>query len=376
MVVITDRYLYSSVFGSVDGLDKEWSWAINSRPSPDIVILLKVAPEECMVRIHKTRFSHELYEDVLRRVGCVRRNCKSGASVSCVNGERSKDVVAQDIVRIVTPYLKPAPVITFMKNLIPEIGLEVNVKLKTKRKMYGSCVNVSWWNAANEGEQKPNSAVCPICMGHPGTLPTVNAADLELGVRAALSLHCSILRHSKFDRKNYFYPDLPKGYQISQYDEPVAVNGYLDIELKDTHAPRSNVRVGITRLHLEEDAGKLMHESDTSLIDFNRAGTPLAEIVSEPDMISPQEAKLYLQELRLLMRYLGVSNADLEQGNMRADANISLHEVGNKIVPQNRIKNLNSFKAVERTLEYEIKRQTKLWEEVRLSADHHAGGMM
>ena len=202
------------------------------------------------------------------------------------------------------------------------------MQLKTKSKMFCACPNVSWGASALQADQKPNSAVCPVCMGHPGTLPTLNEAAVVHGVRAALALYCSILRFSKFDRKNYFYPDLPKGYQISQYDEPLAINGYLDIEVKGDHAPRNKVHVRITRLHLEEDAGKLMHSTDgaSTLVDFNRAGTPLAEIVSEPDMVSPQEARVYLQELRLILRYLDVSDADMEAGNMRCDANISLRE--------------------------------------------------
>ena len=235
-------------------------------------------------------------------------------------------------------------------NLEPVIGLEIHIQLKTKSKMFCGCDNT--------GEaQPPNTTICPICLGHPGTLPVLNNQALKFGVLAGLALNCKIPDHSKFDRKNYFYPDLPKGYQISQYDEPVAIKGSLEIEGK---------KVGITRLHLEEDAAKLMHGSDgkSSFVDFNRAGTPLAEIVTEPDIKSPQAARSFLQELRLIMRYLGVSDADMEKGHLRCDANISLRPVGEtKFYPKTEIKNVNSFRSVERALEYEIARQTKSWEE-------------
>ncbi|MBI5465893.1 MAG: Asp-tRNA(Asn)/Glu-tRNA(Gln) amidotransferase subunit GatB, partial [Candidatus Kerfeldbacteria bacterium] len=237
-------------------------------------------------------------------------------------------------------------------NLEPVIGLEIHVQLKTKSKMFCACDNT--------GEnQPPNTTICPVCMGHPGTLPVPNGEAIRMAARAALALNLKINHHSKFDRKNYFYPDLPKGYQISQYDEPLSQEGYLDIEIAS-----GTSRVGIERLHLEEDTAKLLHGEKSSLVDFNRAGTPLAEIVTKPDIKTPTVAKAFLQELRLIMRYLGVSEADMEKGHLRCDANISLQPQGeSKLYPKTEVKNLNSFRSVERALQYEIERQTKLWQE-------------
>ncbi len=231
------------------------------------------------------------------------------------------------------------------------IGLEIHLQLKTKSKMFCSC--------SNKGEEEPpNTTVCPICLGHPGTLPAANKQAVEYGVMLALALDCKINRYSSWARKNYFYPDLAKGYQITQYDEPLAVDGHLTIDLKDKQQ-----RFGITRLHLEEDAAKNFHTPERTLVDFNRAGTPLAEIVTEPDFRSPLEAKTFLQELRLLARYLDISDADMEKGHLRCDANISLRPVGeSKFYPKTEIKNLNSFRSVERALEYEVKRQSDLWQ--------------
>jgi aspartyl-tRNA(Asn)/glutamyl-tRNA(Gln) amidotransferase subunit B len=249
-----------------------------------------------------------------------------------------------------------------MKNLEPVIGLEIHVQLKTKSKMFCACDNT--------GENQPaNTTVCPICMGHPGTLPVINQQAVKFGVLAGLALNSTIPEKSKFDRKNYFYPDSPKAYQISQFDEPVAGGGFLEIEIpgaKDNE--RKTARIGITRAHLEEDAAKLQHSDDgkSSFVDYNRCGTPLLEIVTEPDFKTPLEAKIFLQELRLIMRYLGVSDADMEKGHLRCDANISLREPGAPFNPKTEIKNLNSFKSVERALEYEIKRQTELAEENNL----------
>lgn len=237
-------------------------------------------------------------------------------------------------------------------NLEPIIGLEIHVQLKTKSKMFCPCANMP------ESTAKPNTSICPICTGHPGTLPVPNAVALRMAVKAALALGCTITTVTKFDRKHYFYPDLPKGYQISQYDEPVGTKGKVAIDLPDgVHTFR------LTRLHLEEDAAKLLHdEAGHTLVDFNRAGTPLAEIVTEPDFRQPAEARAFLQELRLIMRTIGVSDADMEKGQMRCDANISLRPRDEeKLYPKTEIKNLNSFKSVERALEYEIKRQTKAW---------------
>lgn len=235
--------------------------------------------------------------------------------------------------------------------LEPVIGLEIHVQLKTKSKMFCPCDNT--------GEnQAPNTTVCPICLGHPGTLPVPNAEAIHLGTLASLALNLRVNAHSKFDRKNYFYPDLPKGYQISQYDEPLAQEGYLDVEVGGEVR-----RIGIERLHLEEDTAKLSHMAGKSLVDFNRAGTPLAEIVTKPEIKSPAEAKAFLQELRLIMHYLGVSDADMEKGHLRCDANISLRPVGDsKLYVKTEVKNLNSFRAVEHALAHEVERQSALWE--------------
>lgn len=226
---------------------------------------------------------------------------------------------------------------------------------------------------SNRGEHEPpNTTVCPVCLGHPGTLPVLNRQAVKFGVLIGHAIGGTIADHSKFDRKNYFYPDLPKGYQISQFDLPIVKGGKLAVKMKEKDGRSRTFEVGITRLHLEEDAAKLHHASDgrSSLVDFNRSGTPLAEIVTEPDMHSPAEAKTFLQKLRLMMRYLGVSDADMEKGHLRCDANVSLREIpsdpavedwARQYNPKTEIKNLNSFRTVERALDYEIKRQTKLW---------------
>jgi aspartyl-tRNA(Asn)/glutamyl-tRNA(Gln) amidotransferase subunit B len=242
--------------------------------------------------------------------------------------------------------------------LTPVIGLEIHVQLKTKSKMFCQC--------DNSGEYQPaNTTVCPVCMGHPGVLPITNRQAVEWSVMSAMALNCQIPKISKFDRKSYFYPDLPKNYQISQFDQPIGLKGHLEIETKE-----GKKTIGITRLHLEEDAAKNFHSPDGkyTLVDYNRSSTPLMEIVTEPDLRSPQAAKSFMQELRLIMRYLEVSDADMEKGHLRCDANISLTDQAaekidyKKLKPKTEIKNLNSFKAVERALEYEIIRQTKLWE--------------
>lgn len=233
------------------------------------------------------------------------------------------------------------------------IGLEVHVQLKTKSKMFCRC--------DNRDEQEPNTAICPVCTAQPGALPLPNAQAIQWAVMTSLALGCTINQESKFDRKHYFYPDLPKGYQISQYDKPFGYNGQVTIPVDGV-----GKTFRVHRLHLEEDAGKLFHPAGQphSLVDLNRAGTPLMEIVSEPDFRSPLEARIYLQELQLLMRYLGVSDADMEKGHLRCDANISLRPVGEEtLYPKTEIKNMNSFRALEKGLEYEIKRQTALWED-------------
>lgn len=247
------------------------------------------------------------------------------------------------------------------------IGLEIHVQLRTKSKMFCACANIF-------GDVPPNSAVCPICMGYPGTLPVPNKTAIEWTQRAGAALGCELATRSKFDRKSYFYPDLPKGYQISQYDQPFCGKGHLEVTVAGE--PRM---IGITRIHLEEDAAKNVHMAEQgvrnpgdkvpdpfTLIDYNRSGTPLMEIVTEPDLRTPEEAKFFLQELQRIMRTLDVSDANMEQGQLRCDANISLRKQGSpELYPKTEIKNLNSFRNVERALQYEIKRQTEEWEGVR-----------
>lgn len=235
------------------------------------------------------------------------------------------------------------------------IGLEVHAQLVTKTKMFCSC-------SAAYADAPPNTTVCPVCLGMPGTLPVANKQAIDYTIMTGLALGCDIPAWAKFDRKNYPYPDLMKGYQISQYDAPLCVNGALFITLPDG----TRRRIGITRVHLEEDTARLLHRTDPSgetysLVDVNRAGTPLMEIVSEPDLRTPEEAKLYLQKLRRILRYLGVSTGNMEEGSFRCDANISLRPVGERrFGAKVEIKNMNSFVAVERALAYEIARQAAL----------------
>ena len=237
------------------------------------------------------------------------------------------------------------------------IGLEVHVELKTKTKIFCSC--------PNEFGSEPNTNVCPRCLGLPGTLPVLNEKVLEYAIKAGLALNCEIAEFSKFDRKNYFYPDLTKAYQISQFDLPICEHGYLDIDVDGNHK-----RIGITRIHMEEDAGKLVHEGDTisvsnsSLVDYNRAGVPLIEIVSEPDMRSAEEAKAYLEKLKAYIEYTGVSDVKMEQGSLRCDANVSVRPFGQKeFGTRAEVKNLNSFRAVQKAIEYEVERQIELIED-------------
>lgn len=240
------------------------------------------------------------------------------------------------------------------------IGLEIHVELQTKTKMFCSCLN-------EPNEKEPNKNVCPICLGHPGTLPVINKKAVESVIKVGLALNSKIPEFSKFDRKNYFYPDLPKGYQISQYDEPLCINGELPLYLSD-NLETSLKKIKIRRIHLEEDTGKLLHLEDKSatLIDFNRAGVPLMELVTEPVISSAYEAKIFCQSLQLLLRTLEVSEADMEKGQMRCEVNISLTQksevTSQKLGTKVEIKNLNSFKAVEKAIEYEIKRQTEILE--------------
>ncbi len=232
----------------------------------------------------------------------------------------------------------------------PVIGLEVHAELQTKSKMFCSCAVVDSVSAP------PNTAVCPVCTGMPGTLPVVNRMAVEYGMRVALALGCTVNPVSIFARKNYFYPDLPKGYQISQYEQPLAEHGELVI---NTSKGEKTIRV--RRVHLEEDTGKLTHVNGGSLIDLNRAGVPLLEIVSEPDMRSVEEARAYAESLREILRYLEVNSGDMEKGVIRFEANISVRPKGTDVLNTRvEIKNLNSFRALERATAFEIERQSKL----------------
>ncbi|MCM8779223.1 MAG: Asp-tRNA(Asn)/Glu-tRNA(Gln) amidotransferase subunit GatB [Candidatus Omnitrophica bacterium] len=231
------------------------------------------------------------------------------------------------------------------------IGLEVHLQLKTKTKAFCGC--------ANRFGEEPNTLVCPVCLGLPGSLPVLNKKALEFALKVALALNCEINKFFKFDRKNYYYPDLPKNYQISQYDLPLSKNGYIDIETAGI-----SKRIGIRRVHLEEDAGKLIHTENYSLVDYNRAGIPLLEIVTEPDINSPEEAYTYLTNLKAILEYLEVSDCDMEKGSLRCDANISLRmKNSEKLGIKTELKNMNSFKAVRDALDFEIKRQREILEE-------------
>jgi aspartyl-tRNA(Asn)/glutamyl-tRNA(Gln) amidotransferase subunit B len=230
------------------------------------------------------------------------------------------------------------------------IGLEVHAELSTNSKIFCGC--------PTEFGAPPNTHTCPICLGHPGVLPVVNKRAVEFAMKAALALNCEISRETKFDRKNYFYPDLPKAYQISQYDQPIGKNGWIEIEVNG-----EKKRIGINRLHLEEDAGKLTHSEygGGTLVDYNRVGVPLVEIVSEPDIRSPEEARAYLEKLKAILQYTGVSDVRMEQGSLRCDANVSIRPVGQKeFGTKTELKNMNSFRNVQLGLEYEVERQKEL----------------
>lgn len=256
------------------------------------------------------------------------------------------------------------------------IGLETHCQLSTNTKIFSS--------SSTEFGNAPNTNIDPICMGMPGVLPVLNQKVLEYAVKAGLALNCEIAPYSKFDRKQYFYPDLPKNYQISQFDLPIATNGWLEIELVDETGNSTRKKIGITRLHMEEDAGKLVHGgsdrlsgSTYSMVDYNRAGVPLIEIVSEPDLRTGAEAAEYGQELRRIVRYIGVGDGNMQEGSLRCDVNISVRPVGRKeFGTKVEIKNMNSFNAIERAIDYEIDRQiqaiengetiiqeTRLWDE-------------
>ncbi|MEA3344295.1 MAG: Asp-tRNA(Asn)/Glu-tRNA(Gln) amidotransferase subunit GatB [Patescibacteria group bacterium] len=232
------------------------------------------------------------------------------------------------------------------------IGLEIHIELKTKTKMFCGCLN-------NPDEKEANVNICPVCTAQPGTLPVINEDAVKKTIKTGLALNCKIAKESKFDRKNYFYPDLPKGYQISQYDKPFCEKGFLEIFDLDNLSEK-NKKIRITRIHLEEDTGRLIHSQEASLVDYNRAGVPLMEMVTEPDFRTAQEAKKFAEELQLILRYLNVSDANMEKGQMRVEVNISLvpedkpsDSLGTKV----EVKNLNSFRVVEQAINYEIKRQ-------------------
>lgn len=244
-----------------------------------------------------------------------------------------------------------------MMNYEAVIGLEIHCELKTRTKIFCGC------ETGFGAEQ--NTHVCPVCLGMPGVLPAVNQKVVEFGIKAGLATNCEINKYSKFDRKNYYYPDLPKNWQTSQYDLPIAEHGWVDI---DTENGRKRIR--LTRIHMEEDAGKLVHsgntikDSDSSNVDYNRTGVPLLEIVSEPDMSSAQEARAYMEKIKAIMEYIDVSNCRMEEGNLRADINVSLRPVGTKeLGTRTEMKNINSFKNLEDAINYEIERQTEVLED-------------
>lgn len=237
------------------------------------------------------------------------------------------------------------------------IGLEVHVELKTKTKIFCGC--------STEFGAEPNTHVCPVCLGLPGVLPVLNKEVLHFAIKAGLALHCDILPFSKFDRKNYYYPDLPKNFQTSQFDLPICKGGYVDIEVNGEQR-----RIHLTRIHMEEDAGKLVHSgasistSDSSNVDYNRTGVPLLEIVGEPELRSGEEARAYLEKLRSILQYLEISDCRLEEGSMRCDANISIRPIGSdKLGTKTEIKNINSFSSVQKGIEYEAVRQAQILEE-------------
>ena len=231
------------------------------------------------------------------------------------------------------------------------IGLEVHAELSTKTKIFCNC--------STKFGAKPNTQVCPICMAMPGTLPVLNEKVVEYAVKAGLATNCTISKDSKNDRKNYYYPDLPKSYQISQYDKPLCENGYVEIETKN-----GKKKIRILRIHIEEDAGKLNHDDfgGGSLVDLNRAGVPLIEIVSMPDIESAEEAEIYLKKLKSILEYIEVSDCKMQEGSFRADVNVSVHKKGTPLGTRTETKNMNSFRSISREIEYEIERQIDVLE--------------
>jgi aspartyl-tRNA(Asn)/glutamyl-tRNA(Gln) amidotransferase subunit B len=249
------------------------------------------------------------------------------------------------------------------------IGLEVHAEMLTATKMFSNCPVVDSVTA------EPNTAVDPLSLGMPGTLPVINMQAMEYGMMVGLALNCEIPPFNQFARKNYFYPDLPKGYQISQYDHPLAIKGYVDIELEDG----SSKRIIIRRAHMEEDTGKLTHAGLSSLVDYNRAGVPLLEIVSEPDIRSSYEAEAYSRKLRTILQFLGVNHGDMSKGVLRFEANVSvMHKNDTEFRQRTEIKNLNSIRSMVRAIDVEVQRQIKLWENgkvAKLSNPQHSVGM-
>ena len=238
------------------------------------------------------------------------------------------------------------------------IGLEVHVQLNTNTKIFCSC-------STRYSGSEPNTSVCEICSGQPGVLPVLNEEVLKRAVKTGLALNCAIAKRTKFDRKNYFYPDLPKGYQVSQFDMPICEKGYITVSDSAAAETKTEKKIGITRIHMEEDAGKNVHGADgkNSFVDYNRAGVPLLEIVSEPDIRSAAEAKEYLEKLKTILKYIDVSDCNMEDGSLRCDANVSVRPEGEtKLGVKVEIKNMNSFRGVQKAIEYEIERQSKACE--------------